>query len=95
MAGYIVADIEITDPDEYQTYSKQTQATLEPYGGKFIVRGGNAEMLEGDWEPKRLVIIEFPSVEQATAWYNSPGYLSIVGIRHHSAVSRIFLVQGV
>ncbi len=95
MAGYIVVDVEITNPDEYQTYAKQTAATLEPYGGKFIVRGGNAETLEGEWKPKRFVVIEFPSLEQAKAWYDSPGYSSIIGIRHRSANSRMILVQGV
>jgi uncharacterized protein (DUF1330 family) len=95
MAGYIVVDVEITDPTEYQTYAKQTSATLERYGGKFLVRGGDAKSLEGDWKPKRLVIIEFPSVEQAKAWYDSPEYSSIIGIRHRSAVSRMLLVQGV
>ena len=95
MAGYIVADIEITDPDEYQTYSKQVAATLERYGGKFLVRGGNAATLEGDWKTERLVIIEFPSIEQAKKWYDSSEYSAIIGIRHRSAISNILLVQGV
>jgi uncharacterized protein (DUF1330 family) len=95
MAGYIVADIEITDPNEYQTYAKQTAATLEPYSGKFIVRGGNTEILEGDWKPMRLVIIEFPSIEQARNWYNSPEYSAIKGIRQRSAQSNMLLVQGI
>ncbi len=95
MAGYIVVDIEITDSDEYQTYAKQTAATLEPYGGRFLVRGGNPETLEGDWKTKRLVILEFPSLEQAKAWYNSPEYSAIIGIRHRSAISNMLLVQGV
>jgi uncharacterized protein (DUF1330 family) len=95
MTAYIVVDVEVTDPTEYQTYAKQTMATLEPYGGKFIVRGGNAETLEGGWQPKRVVIIEFPGVEQAKAWYNSPEYTAIIGIRHHAANSRMILVQGV
>ena len=95
MAAYIVVDVEITDPEDYQTYARQTLATLEPYGGKFIVRGGNAETIEGDWQPKRFVVIEFPGVEQAKVWYNSPEYSSIIGIRHRSANSRMILVQGV
>ena len=95
MTAYIVVDVEVNDPTEYQTYAKQTMATLEPYNGKFIVRGGNAETLEGGWQPKRFVIIEFPGVEQAKAWYNSPEYTAIIGIRHHAANSRMILVQGV
>ena len=95
MAGYIVADIEITDPNEYQKYSQQTAATLERYGGKFLARGGNPETLEGDWKTKRLVVIEFPNIEQAKSWYDSPEYSAIKGIRHRSANSNILLVQGV
>ena len=95
MAGYIVADIEITDPNEYQMYAQQTAATLERYGGKFLARGGNPETLEGDWKTKRLVVIEFPNIEQAKSWYDSPEYSAIKGIRHRSANSNILLVQGV
>ena len=94
MAGYIVAEVEITDPDEYEKYAQQTAATLEPYGGKFLVRGGQPETLEGDWKSKRIVIIEFRSVEQARAWYDSPEYSAIIGIRHSSAVSNILIVRG-
>ena len=94
MAGYIIADIEVTDPEEYRTYTQQTQGTLDKYGGKFLVRGGQHETLEGDWQAKRIVIIEFPSVEQAKVWYHSPEYTAIIGIRQHSTVSRIILVQG-
>ncbi len=94
MAGYIVADIEITDPDEYQKYARQTAATLERYGGKFLVRGGQPETVEGDWKARRIVIIEFPSVEQAKAWYDSPEYSAIKGIRQRSAISNILLVHG-
>lgn len=94
MAGYIIADIEITDPAEYQTYAQQTAATLEPYGGKFLARGGQPETLEGDWKSKRIIVIEFSSVEQARAWYDSPEYSAIKGIRQSSAVSNILLVRG-
>lgn len=95
MAGYIVVDVDVIDSEEYRTYAQQTQATIDKYGGKFLVRGGQHETLEGDWQAKRVVIIEFPSVEQAKAWYNSPEYTAIIGIRHRSASSRMILVQGV
>jgi uncharacterized protein (DUF1330 family) len=95
MAGYIVTDVEITDPEEYQKYAQQTAATLEPYDGKFLVRGGQPETLEGEWKTKRIVIIEFPSVEQARAWYDSPEYSAIKGIRHRAATSSMLLVHGV
>lgn len=95
MAAYIVVDIEITDPNEYQKYAQQTAATLERYGGKFLVRGSNPETLEGDWKTKRIVILEFPGVEQAKSWYDSPEYSAIKGIRHRSAISKMLLVHGV
>lgn len=95
MAAYIVVDVAITDPQEYRTYTQQVPATLEKYGGRFIVRGGQTETLEGDWQPGRFVILEFPSVEQARAWYSSPEYTAIIGIRHHAANSNMILVQGV
>ena len=94
MAGYIVANIEITDPAEYQRYAQQTAGTLEPYGGKFLVRGGQPETLEGNWQTKRIVIIEFPSVEQAKNWYDSPEYSAIKGIRQRAAISDILIVHG-
>lgn len=95
MAAYIVVDVEVTDPEEYRTYAQQTQATIEKYGGKFIVRGGQTETIEGDWRPGRFVILEFPSAEQARTWYSSPEYTAIIGIRHHAANSRMILAQGV
>jgi uncharacterized protein (DUF1330 family) len=95
MAAYIIVDVEITNPEVYPTYTQQTRATIEKYGGKFIARGGQTETLEGDWQPKRVVILEFPSVEQARTWYSSPEYTAIIGIRHRSAHSRMLLVQGV
>ena len=94
MAYYIVADIDVKDPSEYKNYSQQAPATVEKYGGKFIVRGGQPETLEGNWQAKRIVIIEFSSAEQAKNWYNSPEYQAIIGIRQHSTNSNILLVQG-
>ena len=94
MAGYIVADIEITDQDEYQRYARQTLATIEKYDGKFLVRGGLPETLEGDRNPKRIVIIEFPNVEQARAWYDSLEYSAIKGIRQGAAISHIMILHG-
>jgi len=95
MAAYIIVDVEVTDPEEYQTYTRQTPPIIEKYGGRFLVRGGQTETLEGDWQPGRFVIIEFPSVEQAKTWYSSPEYTAIIGIRHHAANSSMILAQGV
>lgn len=95
MAAYIVVDVEVTDPEEYQTYTRQTLATIEKYGGKFLVRGGQTETLEGGWQPQRFVVLEFPSVEQARTWYSSPEYTAIIGIRHHAANSKMILAPGI
>ena len=95
MAAYIVVDVEITNPEEYRTYTQQVLPTIEKYGGKFIVRGGQTEALEGDWQPGRFVILEFPGVEQARTWYSSPEYTAIIGIRHRASNSRMLLAQGV
>jgi uncharacterized protein (DUF1330 family) len=94
MAGYILAEVEVTDPEQYQVYARQTSATVEKYGGKFLVRGGPYETLEGNSQGKRLVVLEFPSVEQARAWYDSPEYSAIRGIRQRAAISQLLLVQG-
>jgi uncharacterized protein (DUF1330 family) len=94
MAGYIIAEVEVTDPDTYATYRAQTPGVIERYGGRFIVRGGNAELLEGDREPARIVVIEFPDVAAARRFYDSPDYQAIIGIRQRAATSRLILVEG-
>ncbi len=94
MAAYILADVEVTDPEEYQLYTQQVPGTIEKYGGRFLVRGGQPETLEGDRQSKRVVIIEFPDIEQARAWYHSPEYSAIIGIRHRAAISHLFILQG-
>jgi uncharacterized protein (DUF1330 family) len=95
MSAYVIADVNVTDAERYADYSAQVSATLEPYGGRFLVRGGATEMIEGDWLPGRLVIIEFPSKDAAHRWYDSPEYQAIVGIRHEAATARIIVTEGV
>ncbi len=74
MAGYVIADVDVHDPEGYKEYTALVPATLEPFGGRFAVRGGAYEVLEGSWRPRRLVVLEFPSVERARAWYESAEY---------------------
>jgi uncharacterized protein (DUF1330 family) len=93
--AYVIADVNVTDAERYAEYSSQVSATLEPYGGRFLVRGGATEMIEGDWLPGRLVIIEFPSTEAAHRWYDSPEYQAILGIRHEAASARLIITEGV
>jgi uncharacterized protein (DUF1330 family) len=94
MAAYIIAEVEVTDPETYATYRAQTPAVIERYGGRFIVRGGAAELLEGHQPPGRTVVIEFPDVAAARRFYDSPDYQAILGIRQRAATSRLLLVEG-
>jgi len=95
MPAYILVDVNITDPEEYEAYRKLTPATITAFGGKFIVRGGATETLEGDWNPGRFVVLEFPSAEQAKAWWESPEYTAAKAIRYRAASSKMILVEGV
>jgi uncharacterized protein (DUF1330 family) len=97
LVGYIVADVEITDPEEFDTYRQRVRATMEQYGGKFLTSGvsSHPETLEGNWKTKILTIIVFPSVEQAKLWYNSPEYAAIKSIRQRASISSLLLVHGV
>jgi uncharacterized protein (DUF1330 family) len=95
MPAYLIADVEVVNPELYADYSAGVPATLEPYGGRFLVRGGATELIEGDWLPRRLVVIEFPSADAARRWYESPEYQAILGIRHEAANARLILAEGV
>ncbi len=94
MAAYFIGDIVVTDPEGIKEYQRRVSASLELYGGKFLVRGGTFEVLEGDWHPHRLILLEFESVEQAKRWYNSAEYAAVIGIRHRTANTDFVLVQG-
>ena len=95
MAAYVLNDMEITDPALFEEYKKLTPATVAQYGGRFLTRGGRTETLEGHWSPKRLVILEFPSVEQARAWADSPEYAPAKRLRQRAAKSNLIVVEGV
>jgi len=95
MAAYIIVEVSITDPEEYEEYKKLTPAAIAAYDGKFIVRGAQTESLEGNWEPKRIVVLEFPTVERAKEWWNSDLYTKAKIIRQRSATTKMIVVQGV
>ena len=94
MPAYIIVEIEITDPVGYKEYKKLAAATVEQYGGKYVVRGGACETLEGDWKPKRIVVLQFDNMERAKAWFNSPEYIEPRKQRHRTAKTRMILVEG-
>jgi uncharacterized protein (DUF1330 family) len=91
--AYYISEFELTDPEGIRPYSARVESTFAPFSGRYIVRGGNPTSLEGE-APKRFVVIEFDSVEQAQAWYNSAAYAEIKPIRHNSAKSRVFILEG-
>lgn len=94
MAAYVIAEVDVTDQALYEEYRKLVPETIERYGGRFLVRGGAIESKEGGWQPKRLVVIEFASMEQARAWYESPEYAPLLAVRHEAAASKLVLVEG-
>src|SRR5690349_3580717 len=94
MPAYILVDVTIHNPVEYDDYKKLTGPSLTNYGGRFIVRGGQTETLEGDWNPGRIVVLEFPTVEQARAWWSSPEYTPAKEIRQRNATTKMILVEG-
>jgi uncharacterized protein (DUF1330 family) len=95
MAAYLLAEIEITNPEGYKEYTAQVPATIAKYGGRFLVRGGAAHMLEGNWPQQRRVLIEFPSVEAARRWYDSPDYEKPKAMRIANSKGRLLLLEGV
>jgi uncharacterized protein (DUF1330 family) len=94
MKAYVIVDVTIHDPVEYENYKKLTPGTLAQYNGKFLVRGGKTETMEGDWQPGRFVILEFPSVENARAWYSSGSYSEAKLIRQRAAHTQMILAEG-
>lgn len=94
MPTYIIARVEVTDWTKYREYTQATPAAIARYGGKFIVRGGDILTLEGEPENRRLVVIEFPSMEQAKAFYNSPEYGAAKKLRVGAAIGQFIAVNG-
>ncbi|MCU0512284.1 MAG: DUF1330 domain-containing protein [Anaerolineae bacterium] len=95
MAVYVVVEADVQDAAGYAEYRQLSTAALAQYGGEFIVRGGQVTVLEGDWQPPRLVIARFASMEQARAWYDSPEYTAARALRQRYAVSNVIFVEGV
>ena len=94
MAVYAVVNVQITDPPRYTEYREQAPAAIARYGGKYLARGGKVEVLEGDWNPQRLVILEFESMERFHEWYNSPEYAPLKQLRREAAVTAFVIVEG-
>ena len=95
MSAYVIVEIDIVDPAGYEEYRKLAGATVEKYGGKYVVRGGAAETLEGDWDPKRIVVLQFDSMQRAKDWLNCEEYREPRKMRHRTAKTKMIVVEGV
>mgnify|MGYP005860901495 CR=1 FL=1 len=95
MAAYVIAEIEVLDPARYEEYRREVAATVTAHGGRFIVRGGAIEVLEGDDRPQRIVILEFPDMDTAQRWYGSVPYQPLIALRQAASRGRLLLVEGV
>jgi uncharacterized protein (DUF1330 family) len=95
MPAYVLAEIEITNPEGYKEYTKAVPATIEKYGGRFIHRGGPVSVLEGEWPERRRVLIEFPTAEAARKWFDSPEYDKPKAMRKANSDGRLLLLEGV
>lgn len=94
MSAYVIVEVNVTDPQRFQEYAKGVPATIAAYGGKYLVRGGTMESKEGGWAPKRVVVLEFASMDQARKWYHSPEYKPLLEMRLKAADSKLILVEG-
>jgi uncharacterized protein (DUF1330 family) len=94
MPAYVICDVDVTNPEAYEEYKRLSAIACEAAGGRFIVRGGEVAVLEGDWDPSRIVVLEFPSVDAAKAWYKSKEYQAAKAARAGAAISRFIAVPG-
>ena len=94
MNAYVIGEIEVTDPAVYDDYRKQVLATVQKYGGRFVIRGGEVEALEGGWAPKRIVAVEFPTMDALRKWYRSAEYAPLIKLRQRASKGRLIAVEG-
>ena len=94
MAAYAVVDVRVTDPDRYAEYRKKAPQTIAQYGGRYLARGGTLEVLEGEWSPQRLVLLEFESIERLREWYDSPEYARLKKLRTETSSTEFVIVEG-
>ena len=94
MSAYVIVEVTIHNQEEYEEYKKLTPVSIAAYDGRFVVRGAKTESLEGDWNPERIVVLEFPTIDRAKEWYHSKEYTAAKKIRHQNATSKMLLVQG-
>ena len=94
MSGYIIANVQVTNPVQYEEYKKWSSAAMQAHMAEVCVRGGQVQVLEGDWSPERIVILKFPTFEAAKAFYDTPEYLKAREARAGAAIMRMVVVEG-
>jgi uncharacterized protein (DUF1330 family) len=94
MAAYLVANIDVGDPAAFEEYRKRVPATIAAHGGRYLCRGGAVEVLEGEFNAKRIVVLEFPNVAAVRAWYASPEYQALLPLRERAAKTMLMMVEG-
>ena len=95
MAAYVIAEVDVHDTALFEEYRKLVPPTIAKHGGRYVVRGGACETKEGDWKPKRIVVLEFPTMEQARTWYHSTDYAPALAMRLKAAKNRMVIVEGI
>jgi uncharacterized protein (DUF1330 family) len=95
MPAYVIVETDVRDPEQYERYKAASPGSVAAGGGRFVARGGELAVLEGDWSPSRIVILEFPDLEAAKRWYESPGYQDVKALREGAATLRMVAVEGV
>ena len=93
MSAYVIVELEVTDPEEYGAYRPLAEASVARHGGRFLVRGGTAEVIEGEWSP-RMVVLAFESLDAARSWYHSDDYQACLPMRLRSSKGRMIAVEG-
>ena len=95
MSAYLIAEVEVTDPAVFEQYRAGVPATIAAYGGKYLVRGGALEALEGTWQPKRVIILQFDSMARLKEWYQSKEYAPLIALRKAGAKTNVIAIEGV
>ena len=95
MPAYLISDVSIRDNQAFQVYRTRAAASIAKYGGRYLVRGGAIEPLEGNWSPTTIIVVEFPDIERARAWYRSPEYAAALEVRDEALSRNLILVDGI
>jgi len=95
MAAYVISDVTFRDPAAVETYRTRAAASIAQYGGRYLARGGAIEVAEGSWKPERIMLVEFPDMARARAWYRSPEYAAALAVRDQALSRNLIFVEGV